>query len=162
MPFASSNSSRIRRSGTFCAISAVFVIVSVSSQAAEQSFEGIVDATETRGGTSTQTLYTTTGNELRIENPDKSKPESINIFDLAAKKLTIVYPHNSSFVVVDLTTKQAPVAGVADPGWGCRACQCRRDRDRRSRRQSDRRFLPRLDFQRRRRCLPCRHGLTTL
>ena len=95
MPFASSNSSRIRRSQYLCAISAVFVIVSVSSQAAEQSFEGIVDATETRGGTSTQTLYTTTGNELRIENPDKSKPESINIFDLAAKKLTIVYPLSS-------------------------------------------------------------------
>jgi hypothetical protein len=81
----------------------------------DKNFEGTVAVTEMRGGVSTQTIYTRKGDQLRIENPDKSKPEPINIVDLAAKKLTIVYPHNSSFVVVDLATRPS-VAGVGDPG----------------------------------------------
>lgn len=78
------------------------------------SLEGTVMATEARGGVPVQTFYTRKDNELRIENPDKSKPEPVNIVDLAAKKLTIVYPHNSSFVVVDLT--RTSCVGVGDPG----------------------------------------------
>jgi hypothetical protein len=49
-----------------------------------------------------------TRSQLRVENTNKSKPEPINIVDLAtgrvrpnggldAKKLTIIYPHNSAF-----------------------------------------------------------------
>jgi hypothetical protein len=63
----------------------------------------------------TQTIYTRKGDEVLIENSDKSKPEPINIVDLTTKKLTIVYPHNSTFVVVPLTTMSS-VAGVGDPG----------------------------------------------
>jgi hypothetical protein len=78
-------------------------------------FEGTLIVTQTRGDVSTHTLYVRKGDELRIENPDKSKPEPINIVHLGAKKLTIVYPHNSSFVVVDLT-RTPSLAGVGDPG----------------------------------------------
>jgi hypothetical protein len=73
---------------------------------AEKSFEGTVTMTETRDGAATQFLFTRKGDQSRIDKTDKSKPEPINIIDLAAQKLTIVYPHNSSFAVVDLTKAQ--------------------------------------------------------
>jgi hypothetical protein len=74
----------------------------------DKSFEGALTVTETRGGVAMQFLYSRKGDKLRIEHGDKSKPEAVNIVDLAAKKLTIVYPHNSTFVVVDLTKIPAP------------------------------------------------------
>ncbi len=80
--------------------------------------EGTLTSTETRGGVSSQTVYTRQGEKLRIENPDKRKPEPINIVDLAAKKLTIVYPHNGSFVVVDLAKNDgASSAPNRPPGF---------------------------------------------
>jgi len=54
---------------------------------------------------------------LRIENTDKSKPEPINIVDLDANKLTIIYPHNSTFVHVDLN-KTAAATGRATNAAG--------------------------------------------
>ena len=83
-----------------------FVLAGAADKA--RGFEGILTVTETRDGISTQTVYTGKGEKLRIENADKSKPEPINVVDLAAKKLTIVYPHNSSFVVLDLIKNDAP------------------------------------------------------
>lgn len=66
-------------------------------------FEGTISATLTRAGTdTTHFLFTRKGNQLRIENVDHIRPEPINIVDLDAKKLTIVFPHNSSFVHLDL------------------------------------------------------------
>jgi hypothetical protein len=65
-------------------------------------FEGTLSATLVRGGgATTQFLFTRKGNQVRIENSDKSKPEPINIVDLDAHKLTIIYPHNSTFVHAD-------------------------------------------------------------
>lgn len=51
--------------------------------------------------------------QLRIESAG-NKLEPINIVDLGAKKLTIVFPHNSTFVHVDLikTPAQAGAAGL--------------------------------------------------
>jgi hypothetical protein len=63
------------------------------------------------GADMTQFLFTRKGNQLRIENADKSKPEPVNVVDLAANKLTIIYPHNSSFVVVDLTKRETQTGG---------------------------------------------------
>ena len=74
----------------------------------DNNFEGTLTATETRDGVAMQFLYSRKGDKLRIEPGDKSKPEAVNIVDLAAKRLTIVYPHNSTFVVVDLTKTPAP------------------------------------------------------
>jgi len=74
-------------------------------------FEGIVSAKVTRGGTETTPLvFTRKGNLLRIEN-STNKLEPVNIADLAANKLTIVYPHNTTFVHVDLTKNAAQPAG---------------------------------------------------
>jgi hypothetical protein len=82
------------------------------------TFEGTISATLTRAGTQvTNFEFNRKGNLLRVENTT-NKLEPINIVDLAANKLTIIYPHNTTFVRVDLTKRAAPVAGVADPGLG--------------------------------------------
>jgi hypothetical protein len=79
------------------------------------SFEGIVSATLSRAGTQPSHFeFTRKGNLVRIENTT-NKLEPINIVDLAANKLTIIYPHNTTFVRVDLAKKPA-VAGIGDPG----------------------------------------------
>jgi hypothetical protein len=76
----------------------------------EPSFEGTVAATEMRGGLSTTILYTCHGQQVRLEKPDAKQPTPANVFDLKANKLTILYPHNRSFYVVDLARegKDAP------------------------------------------------------
>jgi hypothetical protein len=92
------------------------------------SFEGMISAILTRAGTeTTQFVFTRKGNQLRIENTT-NKLDAINIVDLAtgrvrpnggleAKKLTIIYPHNTTFVRVDLTKKSAqPDAPPIPPG----------------------------------------------
>jgi hypothetical protein len=97
------------------------VAVSPFSFASDKNdtFEGTVSATLTRAGTdATQFLFTRKGNQLRIENADKSKPEPINVVDLAANKLTIIYPHNSTFVHVDLAKAPAqPGVPQMPPGF---------------------------------------------
>ena len=50
-------------------------------------------------------IFTYKGNLLRIENTS-TRLEPINIIDLEAKNLTIVYPHNTTFVHVDLDKAQ--------------------------------------------------------
>ena len=83
------------------------------------SFEGVVLVSLTRSAAdTTQFLFTRKGDQLRIENADKIKPEPINVVDLAANKLTIIYPHNSTFVQVDLTKAETqPDAPNLPPGF---------------------------------------------
>ncbi len=84
------------------------------SLAGEARFEGVATATLIRGGTQANHFqFTRKGNLLRIENTD-NKLEPINVIDLEAKKLTIVYPHNTTFVTIDLTRTSAP-PGNAPP-----------------------------------------------
>jgi hypothetical protein len=95
---------------------AINLVTSPQLSAGDKSalFEGTVSATLARGETTaTQFLFTRKGNQLRVENVDKTKPEPINIVDLEAKKLTIIYPHNSTFVHVDLIP---PLPDRAHPG----------------------------------------------
>jgi uncharacterized protein DUF4412 len=78
-------------------------------------FEGTVSVTLTRAGIATQSLFTRKGNQLRVEYTDKSNPEPINIVDLAAGRMTIIYPHNSTFVHVDLMKAAAPPSAAQLP-----------------------------------------------
>jgi len=88
------------------AIAIAFLLPVRELRAEPASFEGTVSLT--RSGTdTTQYLFTRKGNQLRIENADRTTPEPINVVDLAANKLTIIYPHNSTFVQVDLGTPEA-------------------------------------------------------
>ena len=90
--------------------------LSFGAWAKENTFEGTITATEENGGAPTAFLYTRKGDLVRIETPDAKTPVPINVLNLAQQKLTIIYPHNRSFVNVDLITKPASVAGVGDRG----------------------------------------------
>ena len=82
----------------------VFIFAVLSSLAnAEPAFEGTISATYARGGEANKSnvVFTRQGNGLRIENTT-NKLEPVNIFDLAANRLTIIYPHNTTYVVSDL------------------------------------------------------------
>ena len=94
----------------------------VSAVAADNTFEGAVSATSARPGMdAVHYVFTRKGSQLRIENTS-NKLEPINILDLNGKRLTIVYPHNTTFVNVDLTKKQTQAnapgmpAGFPPPG----------------------------------------------
>jgi hypothetical protein len=96
------------------AIAIAFLFPARELRAGPASFEGTVSVSLTRSGTdTTQFLFTRKGNQLRIEDAAKSKPEPINIVDLDSNQQTIIYPHNSTFVHVDLI-RQLP--DRAQPG----------------------------------------------
>ena len=87
-------------------------------QAAEQDrkFEGTVKATLLRAGTPpTEFLFTRKDNQLRIEDAATNKPEPVNLVDLASGKLTIIFPHNSTFVQVGPTKTPAPPGAPPPP-----------------------------------------------
>lgn len=87
------------------------ICFAVQTQAAEQDkkFEGTVKATLTRAGTPpTEFLFTRKGDQLRIEDAARNKPEPVNIVELASGKLTLVFPHNSTFAQVVPTKAPAP------------------------------------------------------
>jgi hypothetical protein len=85
----------------------VFASGLLAAAGADNTFEGTVAATSTRPGMDpVHFVFTRKGNQLRVENTS-NKLEPINIVDFDAKRLTIVYPHNTTFVNVDLTKKQA-------------------------------------------------------
>jgi hypothetical protein len=84
----------------------------------DNKFQGTLSATLIRGGTQVSFVFTRKGDLLRIENAT-NKLEPINVVDLATNKLTIVYPHNTSFVVIDLAKKPVsrPGAPPLPPGF---------------------------------------------
>jgi hypothetical protein len=75
------------------------------------AFEGKIEATVTQGSETTPLLYTVAANFLRIEVAGTNSPNPIDIVDLKSGALTLVFPHNRSFVRL-----KSAVAGVADLG----------------------------------------------
>jgi hypothetical protein len=62
------------------------------------AFEGRLQATLTRGG-QTQTFFYTIGtNYLRIERGETDWPHARNLFNLQTGDLTLLFPHNRSYV----------------------------------------------------------------
>jgi hypothetical protein len=105
------NSAMIRLS-----ISAVLLLIALSSSAAEKNtFEGIVHATMMPAGTEpNHFVFTRKGDQLRIENTTNTL-EPVNIVDLRAKTITIVFRHNTTFVQIDLTKKPAQPNFPSEP-----------------------------------------------
>jgi hypothetical protein len=92
-----------RRGGTIkCFLILILFLPSLLSfaRAAEKDkpFAGTVTVTETRRGVAMQFVFTRQDKYLRIEKADHSKPEPVNIVDLAARKLTLVYPRGEGDV----------------------------------------------------------------
>ena len=77
------------------AVEVISVATLWNAPAAEKaaSFEGSVSARFIRAGTdATHFLFTRKGDQLRIEDLDKSKPEPINLVDLEGKKAEQIEP----------------------------------------------------------------------
>ena len=62
------------------------------------AFEGRITATLTRGGDEQQLLYTAATNFLRVERLETDRPHARDIFDLQSGAITLLFPHNRSFV----------------------------------------------------------------
>src|ERR1041385_5228542 len=91
------------------------VATAASAVAGDTTFEGTISATSTRAGMDrVHFLFTRKGSQVRIENTS-NKLEPINLIDLDAKRLTIVYPHNTTFVTVDLRKRQQHANGPGLP-----------------------------------------------
>ena len=76
------------------------------------TFDGVVEVSMTRAGVNpSHFVFTRKGNQLRIENTT-NKLEPINVVDLNANRLTIIYPHNTTFVSVDLAKQQQQPNGA--------------------------------------------------
>lgn len=90
----------------------MILAVAIASNAA--AFEGKIEATITQGSEATPLLYTVGANFLRIEVTGTTAVNPIDIVDLKSGELTLLFPHNRSFVRL----KSVAVAGVADPGHG--------------------------------------------
>ncbi len=63
-----------------------------------RAFEGKLEIVITHGSETTPLLYTVGANFLRIEVTGSNAPNPIDIVDLKSGALTLVFPHNHSFV----------------------------------------------------------------
>ena len=61
-------------------------------------FEGRIHASLTRGGETEPWLYTSGTNSLRVEITGGARPNAVNILDRTSGELTLLFPHNRSFV----------------------------------------------------------------
>ena len=62
------------------------------------AFDGKIDIVITRGSETTPLLYTVGENFLRVEVIGSDRPNPIDIVDLKSGVLTLLFPHNRSFV----------------------------------------------------------------
>src|SRR5205807_2095046 len=62
------------------------------------AFEGRINAVMTQGNESNGLLYTVGTNFLRIEMTATNAPNPVDILDLKSGALTLLFPHNRSFV----------------------------------------------------------------
>lgn len=62
------------------------------------AFEGRIQATLTRGGETQTFIYTAGTNQLRIERGETDQPYPQNIVNRGTGELTLLFPHNRSFV----------------------------------------------------------------
>jgi hypothetical protein len=88
-------------------------IASVCAFGADKNgFEGTISATLTRAGTELTHFLRSRAKQPTAHREHDQQPEQNNIVDLVTKKLTIIYPHNTTFVHVDLA-KTASQPGAA-------------------------------------------------
>ena len=76
---------------------AIVAFIAVVAPAA-LAFEGRINATLTRGGQTQTFLYTVGTNDLRLERGETEQPHARNLFNLQTGDLTLLFPHNRSYV----------------------------------------------------------------
>ncbi|MCX8089470.1 MAG: DUF4412 domain-containing protein [Verrucomicrobiae bacterium] len=98
----------ITKAAAFALLAALGIIPSASA------FEGRIRVTLTRGGETQTWLYTVGSNYLRIERGEANWPHAINLLALGTDEITLVFPHNRSFVRLKDSGACAPAAVPAD------------------------------------------------
>jgi hypothetical protein len=79
-------------------------------------FEGRLTVESTQGGQVTALLYTVGSNALRIEVTGSDRPNPVDVLDLKTGALTLLFPHNRSFVRLKPAAAENPSA--PPPGFG--------------------------------------------
>ena len=113
--------------GFLAAHCTVFVHRSVADSA--PAFEGRISAVSGRGGQPVPVLYTIGTNCIRVEMTDTNWPNAIDILDRNSGQMTLVFPHNGSFVRFSVRTSNSstpppgfpPMPAGLPPGIGPQA-----------------------------------------
>ena len=104
----------IRRSGHALKLAALALAATLILQpASAQAFEGRIHATTTQGNQSQALLYTVGTNYLRVELTASNWPNPVDLVDRQTGALTLLFPHNRSFVRL----KPAVDISSAPPGF---------------------------------------------
>jgi len=86
----------------------LIVVAGIFSVANLQAFEGRIHATLTRSGEVQTWLYTIDTNCVRIERGETNWPYAKNLFARDTGDVTLLFPHNRSFVRVKPVAEKAP------------------------------------------------------
>jgi len=78
------------------------------------AFEGRINATFALGGETQKLLYTVGTNQVRIERAETDHPYARDIFTIDSGALTLLFPHNRSFVHLKPI---AQISSAAPPGF---------------------------------------------
>jgi hypothetical protein len=109
----------MKRMSTFCRIALGAAVLTGGSFAANLQaatnapFVGRITATLAQGDQSLPLLFTVGTNAVRVEITDTSRPHPVNIRDRHSEALTLVFPHNRSFVRLASATPPPAQPGPA-------------------------------------------------
>lgn len=88
------------------------------------AFEGRIEAVSARGGQALALLYTVGTNSLRIEVTGSDRPNPVDVLDRSSGELTLIFPHNRSFVRLKATAATSATSSgfpQLPPGIGSQA-----------------------------------------
>ena len=100
-----------------CSAAALLLTLAVlnSLLSAAHAFEGRITAVLTRGSEVQTLLYTVSTNQLRLERGETNWPHAKNIVDLNTGGVTLLFPHNRSFLRLTNQVSQGhPPHGAQD------------------------------------------------
>jgi hypothetical protein len=106
---------------------AVLALSTLNSQLSSvMAFEGRINAAIAQGGQPQALLYTVGTNFLRVENTATNWPNPVDIVDRNSGALTLLFPHNRSFVRLKPVPESSsatppgfpPMPGAVPPGVG--------------------------------------------
>lgn len=100
------------------ACSPLVLLLALGHPLAAFAFEGRIDVGVTQGGQVLGLLYTAGANGLRIERTETNWAYARNIVNLQTGAITLLFPHNRSFMRLKTTSRSSPrpVQGAPGPG----------------------------------------------
>ena len=91
---------------------AIVILLAAASLALSASaFEGRIEAVFSQGTESTSLSYTVGATQLRIEVTGSTAPTPVDILDLKSGAMTLLFPHNRSFVRLKPATEKPAIPG---------------------------------------------------